>query len=143
METELSSSDFRVYFHPVFTDTSVFSDERIIEELSQAQLEVSEAIFGSYYRRACYYLTAHLLSYFVQIAIKAELAPGSSAVSSPQGIMTSVSVGDLSKTIEIPEYKNSDDKFLASTTFGQEFIRLRNKMGRGPLISNTAVLLTL
>lgn len=138
MATELSISGFRVYFYPVFADTDMFSDERIEEQLDQAKLEVSEITFGVYYKRACYYLTAHLISVFIDIIQKAELAPGSTAVSASQGIMTSASVGDLSKTMEMPEYSTADDKFLASTRFGQEFIRLRNKMCKGGLVITTA-----
>lgn len=138
MTVELSVSDFRSYFDPIFSDTSIFTNTGIENQLEQALDEISEVTFGRHYRRAVYYLTAHFLSLFTKMADRATLAPGSTAVHAPNGIMTAASVGDLSKTIEVPEYKRADDKLYASTSFGQEFLRLRNKMCRGPLVANQA-----
>jgi hypothetical protein len=138
MAVELSVNEFRSYFHPIFSDTSIFTNYSIENQLEQAIDEVSEVTFGKYYKRAAYYLTAHFLSLFVKAAERAVLAPGSTAVHAPNGIMTAASVGDLSKTIEVPEYKRADDKLYASTSFGQEYLRLRNKMCRGPLVANLA-----
>lgn len=135
MATELSIADFRIYFDPIFNDTALYTNNRVQEQLSQAELEVEEATFGSYYRRAAYYLTAHLLSLFVLRIQRSEITPGSSSVSSTTGMIISASVGDLSKTIETPSYDKADDKFLASTYWGQEYLRLRNKMCRGALIA--------
>lgn len=142
MATELSVSDFILYFNPAFNDSTLYTNARIEEQLSQAELEVSEVTFGVYYRRAAYYLTAHLLSLFVAMATASELSAGSSAMTGTVGMITSASVGDLSKTIETPEYNREDDKLLASTSFGQEYLRLRNKMCRGGLIANQATLAT-
>jgi len=137
MATVLSEADFRAYFAPIFDDSAVFATSRITAILEDdVSVEVTEGTFGKYYRKAAYYLTAHLLSLFVDTQLSAELAPGSAAMSQALGIMTSATVGDLSKTLEMPMYDRNDDKFLASTRFGQEFIRIRNKMGRGPLIAN-------
>ena len=139
MSTELSSSGFRLYFTPIFSDASIFPTERIDMELEQALNEVSEATYGKHYTRATYYLTAHFISLFQKMVDRALLAPGSTAVHSPNGIMVSAGVGDLSKTIEVPEYKRADDKLLASTSFGQEYLRIRNKMCRGGLIARLPV----
>jgi len=130
MPTVLSITDFKMFFDPVFSDP-MFTNPRVLDALEQAKSEVEEAMFGKHYRRAVYYLTAHLLSLFTQMIQKAELAPGSSVVTAPVGMMTSASVGDLSLTLEVPEYNREDDKLLASTSFGQEYLRLRNKMCRG------------
>ena len=138
MATELSVSDFLIYFDPIFSDETLYTNSRIAEQLSEAELEVTEVTYAVYYRRAAYYLTAHLLSLFVSTVIKAELAPGSSAMTSTIGMITSASVGDLSKAIETPEYSKADDKWYSSTRFGQEYLRLRNKMCKGGLIARNA-----
>jgi len=139
MSTELSSSGFRIFFSPIFSDATIFPTERIDMELEQALNEVSEVTYGKHYTRACYYLTAHFISLFQKMAERALLAPGSTVVHAPNGIMVSAGVGDLSKTIEVPEYKRADDKLLASTSFGQEYLRLRNKMCRGGLIARQPI----
>lgn len=133
MRTELSISDFKGYLDPLFND-EMFTNSRTWDALEQAMIETEEATYGKHYRRATYYLTAHLLSLFMKMVQMSELAPGSSVVTAPNGIMTSASVGDLSSTIEVPSYSRADDKLLASTSFGQEFLRLRNKMCRGGLV---------
>lgn len=137
MVGEIDLAHFRSYFGKVFDDVTEFPDEWVQEQLDEAAIEVSECVFRKYYRRALFHLAAHFLVLFhdQQVAI-AEDSSGSSA-SQPRGTISSVSVGDLSLSQELPEYSSSsDDKFLASTIFGQEFIRLRNKMSRGPLLAN-------
>ena len=129
---------FRIYFGSIFASEQNYPSEFIQAHLEDCMIEVQENVFGKYYSRALYYLTAHYVSTYKEIEMKASLTPaGSSAFSSSKGVIESTSVGDLSLTKSMPEYtKTSDDKFLAATVFGQEFIRLRNKMTKGPLLSN-------
>ena len=111
--------------------------EFILLHLQDCMIEVRPCVFRKYYLRALYYLTAHYLVMYKDVQTKAALAPGSTSFAAGKGVISSTSVGDLSLTKEMPEYnKTSDDKFLASTLFGQEFIRLRNKMTKGPLLAN-------
>lgn len=133
-----SVPDFRSYFGGIFQSISDYPDIFVQSHLDDSMVEVQECVFRKYYRRALYYLTAHYVSVYKGIEVKAALVPaGSTAISSPRGVVASSSVGDLSLTKEMPEYnQTSDDKFLASTIFGQEFIRLRNKMSKGPLLAN-------
>ena len=128
---------FRAYFGNVFADEEAYPDPFIQLHLDDCMVEVRPCVFGKYYRRALYYLTAHYVTTYKEIQLKASLVPaGSTAISSAKGVIESTSVGDLSLTKSMPEYnKTADDKFLASTIFGQEFIRLRNKMTKGPLLS--------
>jgi len=133
-------AEFRAYWGNMFSYGDVYPTAFVQARLDDACDEISSVTFGKYYTRAVMNLTAHFLTLFMNQYQMAQLAPGSSAVSTNQGIVTSVSIGDLTHTIEIPEYSGKDDKFLASTSFGQEFIRLRNKMSRGPLIANQSML---
>lgn len=132
---EYTPSDFRSYFGTLFLDETVYTDCQIQSVLDEAGLEVARTIFKGYYMKALFYLSAHFLIVNKQIFDKAEFGEGT-AFASPTGVVNSVSVGDLSLSKEMPTYeKSSDDKFLASTIFGQEFIRIRNKMSRGALLS--------
>lgn len=128
---------FRAYFGPIFADPVAWPEEFILLHLQDCMIEVRPCVFRKYYLRALYYLTAHYLVMYKDVQTKAALAPGSTSFAAGKGVISSTSVGDLSLTKEMPEYnKTSDDKFLASTLFGQEFIRLRNKMTKGPLLAN-------
>jgi len=133
-----SVAGFRAYFGRLFQSVEVYPDEFIQLHLDDCMVEVRPCVFGKYYLRALYYLTAHYVAMYHDIDAKAALTPGSTAFAAGKGVIESKSVGDLSLSMSMPEYnKTSDDKFLASTIFGQEFIRLRNKMTKGPLLSNT------
>lgn len=136
MATALSVGEFRSYFGNIFADQTEFPADTIQLQLNQAMLEVNENTFKKYYARAAYYLTAHFLC-LVTEQQRATSSGFNSEVSNPKGVISSVSVGDLSLTQDMPEYSSSgNDRFLASTSFGQEFIRLRDKMSRGPLLGN-------
>lgn len=133
-----SVAGFRAYFGSIFANPEVWPEDFIQLHLNDCMIEVVPCVFGKYYLRALYYLTAHYLVIYKEVQNAVTLGgPGSTAFASGKGVISSTSVGDLSLTKEMPEYnKTSDDKFLASTIFGQEFIRLRNKMTKGPLLSN-------
>lgn len=137
MQASPSVAGFRTYFGTLFSSNETYPDSFIQLHLSDCMIEVSPCVFGKYYVRALYYLTAHYVVTYTEIAQKAKLVPpGSTAFAAGKGVIESTSVGDLSLSKSMPEYnKTSDDKFLASTVFGQEFIRLRNKMTKGPLLS--------
>lgn len=121
---------FRNYFGTIFQSEENYPAPFVQAHLDDCMVEVVPEVFGKYYLRALYYLTAHYVTTYKEIEVKASLSPaGSTAFSAGKGVIESTSVGDLSLTKSMPEYtKTSDDKFLASTIFGQEFIRLRNKM---------------
>lgn len=132
-----SVAGFRMYFGIIFADEQAYPDSFIRLHLDDCMVEVRPCVFGKYYLRALYYLTAHYVATYKEVALKAAMVPaGSTAIWSGKGVIESTSVGDLSLSKSMPEYnKTADDKFLASTLFGQEFIRLRNKMTKGPLLS--------
>ena len=132
----LTVYDFRVYFGNVFADATRYPDATVQAQLDEAMVEVKPCVFGGYYRRALFYLTAHLLTLFTQMQDAVEVDASGASAANSKGVISSVSVGDLSLSQEMPENSaSSDDKFLASTIYGQEFIRLRNKMGRGGLLA--------
>lgn len=141
MATVLMVPEFRIYFGNIFSNVTEYPDASIQLQLDEALIEVSESIFKKYYRRAAYYLTAHFLTIWHEQQVATLLDSTGTTASNPKGVVSSASVGDLSITQEMPEYStSSDDKFLASTIFGQEFIRLRNKMSRGTLLARVPMI---
>lgn len=148
IDIEISTSSsavaaFRMAFGKVFQNTEEYPDEYIQSQLDNCALEVQECVFKKYYRKALHCLTAHQLFLYHEQQAAMVLDPSGSSSGNPKGVVSSATVGDLSFTQELPEYSvSSDDRFLASTVWGQEFIRLRNKMSRGPLLGHTPVLST-
>lgn len=130
------AQDFRDYFGNVFSDAARYPDTAIMSQMEEAAIEVRPCIFGRYYKRALFYLTAHFLTLFTQAQDAVAVDASGASAANAKGVISSVSVGDLSLSQEMPEYSSSsDDRFLASTIYGQEFIRIRNKMGRGGLLA--------
>lgn len=137
---EISVIAFRAYFGRLFSDAERYPDAVVESRLEDAKVEVAPCVFKKYYKRALFYLTAHFLTIFTQQQDALEIDGTGASAAEARGVVNSVSVGDLSLSQEMPEYSSSsDDKFLASTIYGQEFIRLRNKMGRGSLLARVPV----
>jgi len=118
-----------------FADPGKYADSVIQMYLDQAQLSVSEAVFRGYFKLAVYNLAAHELFLRGQQDWLASLDPTGNASALPQGVLSSSGAGDLSKQMDMPSYDRKDDKFLASTVYGQQYIKLRNKMGRGAVLA--------
>ena len=132
---------FRAYFGNLFSDINRYPDAVVESRLDDAKVEVAPCIFKKYYKRALFYLAAHFLTLFTQQQDAVEIDASGASASEAKGVVSSMSVGDLSLSQELPDYSSSsDDKFLASTIYGQEFIRLRNKMGRGSLLARRPVI---
>lgn len=135
MSPVLSVGDFRLFHGKAFVCTEKYTDANVQNFLDFALVGTKECTYRGYWRWAVYYLAAHYLFLQGERNRMMELAPTGGPAATPQGIMSQASAGDISSTFEFPEYKNMDDKFLASTVYGQEFIAVRNKMARGPLMS--------
>lgn len=85
------------------------ADPRLQLFIDEAQLQISESVFGDFYDTAIGYLTAHLLS-------SDKMANGG------KGFVSSETVGDLSRS-----YTQAGGILasgLASTTYGQRYLNL-------------------
>lgn len=136
----LSISEFREMFAGIYSDPVVYTDTAIRNVIWLAAMEVSKCAMRGYYKIATYFLAAHFLWIFRQAQDGEENEPGSGIGATTLGMTTSTSVGDLSLTKEFPAYINPDDTFLATTWYGQQFIRYRNKMSHGPMLTRELVL---
>lgn len=127
----ISVSDFRTRF-PEFSDTEEYTDPRINMFISDSQLlymGTDELRWNGRYDIAQAYLSAHLL-------IKASFSELGDS-SSKSGSVSSKSAGGVSVTRSVVSKERSDtDDFLMSTTYGQQFISIRNMTFVGVTVAN-------
>ena len=133
-------SAFRVDFDG-FADVAAWPDNKVTRALEIADKETGSGRWGEYSdlsikQRGMFYYTAHHLA-TSKINGSVTASGGTpSAVSQVQ----SKSVGDESITYAVNTQKAGLDGGLDSTAYGQEFIRLRRRVGRGGSSSNAGSL---
>lgn len=122
---------FRARF-PEFCDKNEYTPERVQLFLDDATIFIGtdENHWGGSvkYNRAQSYLSAHLLVK----ATKSEMGDTNSS-----GNITSKSAGGVSVTRSSPDVSNmsTDDADLMSTTYGQEYIKIRDLCFSGILVA--------
>lgn len=97
--------------YPVFDDVENFRIQAVIDDVA---LELDEATWGKYFKRACTLYTAHTLT------IEDVLNDGESTGASRR--LSSESFGDSSES-----YENSDEQ-LSETVYGREYLRLSRRV---------------
>lgn len=123
-------SEFRIRF-PEFSDNTEYPNSRVQLFLNDSAEDIgtNEARWGGKYDRAQSYLTAHLLS----CATKTELGDTAANV----GAVQSKSAGGVSVSKAIASKNRSDkDDFYMSTSYGQQFLIIRNSCFVGVLVAN-------
>jgi len=127
----ITVATFRTRF-PEFSDDIEFPEERIqlfIDDSVILYMGDDENHWRGKYDIAQSYVTAHLFS----------VATGSEAgdASSKGGPISSKSAGgvSLSRSISVKDRSDGDD-FLMATTYGQQFLSIRNKCFVGVLVAN-------
>lgn len=97
-----------------FAEFAGLSDQLVERFLAQAQRRVSTTQWGDKADDGVLWLTGHLLK------VESQIRSGSSAAAGP---ISQKSVGDLSVSYAVPS--DIRNNFLASTTYGQQFIELK------------------
>lgn len=127
----ISVADFRARFCE-FSDSKEYSDARVqifIDDAALLYLGMDEARWAGKYDIAQSYLAAHLL------AVNDKSALGDSA--SQAGPVSSVSAGGVSVTRATQTKDRSDtNEFFMSTTYGQQFLSIRNSCFAGVAVAN-------
>lgn len=124
-------TEFRTRF-PEFSDDTEFPDLRIqlfLDDSANFHMGTDENRWANKYNFAQCYLTAHLLT----------VGTGSEAgdVSSKAGTVSSKSAGGVSVTRSVMTKARSDaDEFYMSTTYGQQFLNVRNMCFAGIAVAN-------
>lgn len=122
---------FRIRF-PEFSDNTEFPSERIqlfIDDSVILHIGTDELRWGGKYDIAQAYLSAHLLS------IGGETELGSKAAN--VGPVSSKSAGGVSVTKAVVAKDRSEgDDFYSSTSYGQQFIIIRNRCFAGALVAS-------
>lgn len=113
--------NFRLRF-PEFSDSLEYSDARIqlfLDDSVNFHIGTDEVRWCGKYDYAHCYLTAHLLAR----GSASELGDSSSQ----SGVISSKSAGGVSVTRSVVAKSRSDlDEFYVTTTYGQQFITIRN-----------------
>ena len=129
-------ADFRqTPFTAVYHDATVWPDANIIEALTMGDQETGSSRWGSYStdehnhkRRGMYlYACAWLYSCFL------DDGPGTLPTSEARLNIQSKSVGDESVAYRVPSMMHVGDDALTYSHFGQQFWRLRRRIGMGAL----------
>ncbi len=121
---------FRARF-PEFSDDTEYPDPRVQLFIDDSLIYIGtdEDRWGLKYNLAQSYITAHMLL----VATKSELGDSSSQV----GPVQSKSAGGVSVTkAVVAKDLSSGDEYYMSTTYGQQFILLRNICFVGVLTAN-------
>jgi hypothetical protein len=128
---EINIAAFRLAY-PAFADDSLWSDSTVEAALYEGDAETGGCGWGGYAdepsnfkRRGQFLYAAHWL---------AVTYPNgeSSTVGASQLITASKSVGDESISYAAPTAQtDAGDAWLASSSFGQQFMRLRKRVGMG------------
>ncbi len=128
----ITVKNFRARF-PEFCDEQVFDDDRIelfIADTITLYLGDDENRWNGKYDIAQAYLAAHLLF----TATGSEAGDGKSKV----GPISSKSAGGVSVTRSVSTKDRSDgDEFFITSTYGQQFISIRNMCFIGVLVANS------
>lgn len=123
-----------------FADTAAWPDPKVKRALQIADHETGSGRWGSYddlsiKQSGMFYFAAHYLT--VKKANSAAMSMGGAPASIAP--VQSKSVGDESVTYAInTQGMAPGDEGLGATSYGQEFIRLRRRVGRGGSSSNAA-----
>ena len=123
---------------PAFSDETTWPDDVIESALCDGDAETGgtrwgafEDVCSNFKRRGQYLFTAHILAstYPNGAGVGATVAGGS------QWATSAKSVGDESVTFNNGNLStlSTGDAWLASTSFGQQFMRLRKRAGMGAL----------
>lgn len=111
-------AEFRQRF-PAFSDTTLYSDEFIQNQLDVAQLYISPEpnclVKPEIQKQMIYLMTAHLSE------LNSQLANGDASAG---GQIGSASVGGVSVSRITPQNKNSFEYFLNSTGYGMQLLAL-------------------
>ena len=121
---------FRVRF-TAFADDSKWSDDTIMSALCEGDAETGGRGWGAYdtpcqnfKQRGMFLYAAHWIA---STYPKGETSTSGGAKSGVSG----KSVGDESITFNVATVTTQGDQWLASTGFGQQWIRLRRRAGMG------------
>ena len=133
-------ASFRLDFEG-FADDTVWPSEKLTRILQLADRETGSSRWGGYSdqsikQRGMFYFAAHTLLIKKKEAAATSSGKGASALNPVQ----SKSVGDESITYAVSASSNgpTGNEALQATSYGQEFLRLRRRVGRGGANSNMA-----
>lgn len=124
MPTIVDSATFLARY-PEFSE---IDSTRIDVFLEDVEADTSKAFFGDLHPRAIAALAAH------RIATQLDL-DGNALVGDQPGALTAASADGVSSSYAVPEGIGPADLALWRTSYGQAYLELRNRCGRGPIVA--------
>ncbi|MCE2029287.1 DUF4054 domain-containing protein [Sessilibacter corallicola] len=126
--------DFRAR-QALFSDSSVWPNSVLQIALEEADTETGGKRWGIYQNRSSkqrgmFFFAAHWLT----VNYPNGASDNKSVNASPALQVSSRSVGDESTSYAVAPATTQDSAFLGSTQFGQEFLRLKKRIGIGALV---------
>lgn len=134
---DITVGNFKLRFPALGVDTP--EKESLVEILlDEAKIEVSCCVFGAYYQRAVFLLTAH--NYVLEQTGVDEAGTGQDLLTAygAQGVINSASVADVSIGQDFSAAGDLSSGYygnLPTTKFGQDYLRLMKKVGKGPQVA--------
>lgn len=119
-----TTAEFRERF-PEFSDSGVYPDSRIQLFIDDSALIVGDN-WGTCQDLGIMYLTAHYLT----VSNSEGLGDSSSSNQT-----NSKSVGSVSESFLNPTFKNENDYFYASTSYGQRYLSYKKIASTGSVVS--------
>jgi hypothetical protein len=108
-----------------FSDSGAYPDSRIQLFLDDSSLLIGDN-WGTCKDLGIMYLTAHYL-----VISNAE----NSGITSSANQVSSKSVGSVSESFATPTFKNENDYFYSSTSYGQRYLSYKKIVGVGSVVS--------
>lgn len=138
MSTQSSIDIFKARYPQLVTAFSL-ADATIGIFLDEAAVEVSKCSYGAYYQKAVLLHTAHFITLESYANAKALDPSSANAAFTAVGGISSASVDDTSISRNLAAPTSADEGAFSSTIFGQEFLRISKKMGKGALLAHVRV----
>lgn len=142
--TATTVADFRAYY-PEFSDDTVWTDATLTRHLEAGAQEAGSTRWGSYKASPASLLARGIYAYAAHRAVLANAAAKAVAAGgapSAANQVTSKSVGDESASYAVATPGSMSEQAaygdLASTMYGQEFLRLRRRAGTGMAVTNAS-----
>ena len=126
----LDVAGFRAIF-PEFADTTATPDTLISFNLALAYDSLNPIVWGARLDAGAAYYAAHYVALALQraAALKAGASPG--MVGAISGVVTSKSVGSVSKSMDVSMGQTDGGGSFNTTTYGREYLDLLSTVGVG------------
>lgn len=128
----LDPSAFRAIF-PEFSDTTAYPDARVQFALNEAALRLLPQVWGGLLDTGTAYFVAHRLALTSPVRAGVNGGPTQARLAPAPGLVTSSSVGSVSKGLDVSTSAVDGAGEWNATTYGREFAGLAATVAAGAM----------